>query len=261
MADNLTATLGLRFDRNNFTGNKLSPRAALIWALGPATTIKALYGRAHRAPNVFERDHGDGIFQAANLQLKGERIDTLELVADRRLGKDLTVRGSLYQWKMQNLVTLGIDPFSGLSQYQSGDLVTARGLEVSADRTWAAGARLRGSLSLQNVAQAGGAELPNVPKILGKVNLSAPLPFMGWRAGYELRYDSQRLSLDGTRLGGYAVSNLHLSTEALARGLDLSISIHNLFDKRYSQPASDTNWQNALQQDGRSLRANLGYRF
>ena len=111
------------------------------------------------------------------------------------------------------------------------------------------------------MAQAGGAELPNVPKILGKVNLSAPLPFMGWRAGYELRYDSKRLSLDGTRLGGYAVSNLHLSTEALAKGLELSLGIHNLFDKRYAQPAADTNWQNALEQDGRSMRARMNYRF
>ena len=261
LADNLTATLGLRFDRNNFTGNKVSPRVALIWVPAPATTVKGLYGRAHRAPNVFERDHGDGISQAANLQLKGESIDTLELVADHRIGSDLALRGSLYQWKMQNLITLGIDPASGLPQYQSGDGVTARGLELSADKTWAAGARLRGSLSLQKVAQAGGAELPNVPRILGKVNLSAPLGYMGWRAGYELRYDSQRLGLDGTRLGGYALSNLHLSTEALARGLELSVGILNLFDRRYAHPAADTNWQNALEQDGRSLRAKINYRF
>ena len=261
IADTLSATLGLRFDRNTFTGNKLSPRAALIWTPAPATTLKALYGRAHRAPNVFERDHGDGISQAANLQLNGESIDTLELVADHRIGSDLTLRASLYQWKMQNLVTLGIDPASGLPQYQSGDSVTARGLEVSADKTWATGARLRGSLSFQNVAQAGGNELPNVPKILGKVNLSAPLPYRGWRAGYELHYDSRRLSLDGTRLGGYAVSNLHLSTEALAKGLELSLGIHNLFDKRYAQPAADTNWQNALEQDGRSMRARMNYKF
>ena len=45
---------------------------------------------------------------------------------------------------------------------------------------------------------------------------SAPLPWAGLRAGYEVRCDSQRLSLDGNRLGGYAVSNLHLSTEAVS---------------------------------------------
>ena len=84
---------------------------------------------------------------------------------------------------------------------------------------------------------------------------------MGWRAGYELRYDSQRLSLDGTRLGGYAVSNLYLSSEALAHGLELSLGLYNLFDKRYAHPAADTNWQNALAQDGRSVQAKMTYRF
>lgn len=258
VADSLVATLGLRIDRNNVIGNTYSPRAALIWTASPATTFKALYGRAHRAPNAFERDYTDGFAQVANPALKGETIDTLELVADHRVSSDFAIRSSLYQWKMRNLITQGTDPTSGLSQYRPGDLVTACGLELSADKTWVAGGRLRGSLSFQNVAQAGGTELPNVPKILGKVNLSAPLAFTGWRAGYELRYDSQRLSLDGTRLGGYAVSNLHLSTEPLARGLELSIGIHNLFDKRYAQPAAETNWQNALEQDGRSLRAKLG---
>ena len=56
---NLTATLGLRVDRNDVTGNELSPRAALIWKATPDTTVKALYGRAHRAPNAFERDYDD----------------------------------------------------------------------------------------------------------------------------------------------------------------------------------------------------------
>ena len=261
VADALTATLGLRFDRNNVTGNSLSPRAALIWNATAATTVKALYGRAHRAPNAFERDRDDGIIQVANLRLKGESIDTLELVADHRVGSDLALRSSVYHWKMQNLITLGIDPVSGLAQYQSGDLVTARGLELSADKTWAAGARLRGSLSFQNVAEVGGTELPNAPKILGKVNLSAPLPLMGWRAGYELRYDSQRLSVNGTRLGGFTVSNLHLVTQAQAKGLELSVSLHNMFDKRYAHPAADTNWQNALDQDGRSVRVKAIYRF
>ena len=261
VADSLTATLGLRLDRNNVTGNKLSPRAALIWSASPATTLKALYGRAHRAPNVFERDFGDGVSQSANPSLKGESIDTLELVADHRVGNDLTLRGSLYQWKIKDLVTLGIDSASGLSRYQSGGQVTARSLELSADKTWITGARLRGSVSFQNVARASGGALPNAPKILAKANLSAPLGFMGWRAGYELRYDSQRLSLDGTRLGGYAVSNLYLSSEALAHGLELSLGLYNLFDKRYAHPAADTNWQNALAQDGRSVQAKMTYRF
>ena len=257
----LSATLGLRIDRNNATGNKTSPRAALIWQATPATTLKLLAGRAHRAPNVYERDYDDVYSQVANPALNGERIDTLELVANHRVGADLVLRGSVYQWAMRDIVTLGTDPLSGLTQYQSGELVKARGLELSADKTWRTGARLRGSVSVQDVAYTSGGGLLNSPQLLGKLNLSAPLPWAGLRAGYELRFDSQRLTLDGSRLGGYAVSNLHLRTEALAKGLELSLTVQNLLDKRYAQPGADTNWQNALEQDGRSVRVNASYRF
>ncbi len=99
--------------------------------------------------------------------------------------------------------------------------------------------------------------------------MKSPRPLFGERstrfvrscAGYELRYDSQRLTLDGSKLGGIAVSNLHLSTEALAKGLELSLGIQNLFDKRYAHPGADSNWQNALEQDGRSVRLAVSARF
>ncbi len=257
----LTATLGLRTDRNNATGTQTSPRAALIWQALLGTTLKVLAGRAGRAPNVFESQYDDGRTQVRNPALKDERVDTFELVVDQRAGRDLTLRGSAYQWSMSDLVTLGIDPASGLTQYRSGEKVKARGLELSADKTWNSGARLRGSVSMQDVAYVSGGSLPNSPETLGKLNLSSPLHWAGLRAGYELRYDSKRLSLDGSRLGGYALSNLTLSTDALARGLELSIGVFNLLDKRYAHPGADTNWQNSFDQGGRSVRVKLSQKL
>jgi iron complex outermembrane receptor protein len=260
-AEGWIATLGVRVDHDDTTGTKTSPRAALIWQAAPATTLKAMYGRAHRAPNAYESDYDDGFAQVANPALPGESITTLELVADQRVGTDLALRAAAYQWTMQGLITLGIDPVSGVTQYQSGDTVKARGLELSADKTWTAGARLRGSLALQDVAYAGGGGPLNSPEVLAKLNLSAPLPWAGLHAGYEIRYDSRRLSVDGTRLGGYAVSNLHLRTEALAPGLGLALSLANVFEKRHAHPGADSNWQNAIDQDGRTVRVQLDYRF
>ena len=257
----LTATLGLRLDRNDATGLSSSPRAALIWQPSALTTLKALAGRAYRAPNAFERDFNDGVSQVRNLTLGGESIDTFELVADHRLNPNFGLRASLYKWTIQDLITLGIDPVSGLTQYQSGAPATARGLELSADHTWLGGRRLRGSIAAQNVTYTDGRALQNSPKLLGKLNYSSPLPFAGLRLGYELQYDSARLSNDGSSLGDYAVSNLQLTADALVKGLDLSLGIYNLFDKRYAHPAADSNWQNALDQDGRSVRVKLSYRF
>lgn len=261
VTDTLVTTLGMRVDRNDRTGTKFSPRAAAVWQATSETTVKALYGRAHRAPNGYERDFGDGVAQVANPALRGERIDTLEFVTDHRIAQDLTVRGTVYRWTMHDLVVQGTDAVSGLQQYQSGEAVHARGLELSADKTWAAGARLRGSVSSQNVAYASGRELLNAPQVLGKINLSAPLPWAGLRAGVEWHAEGQRLSANGSRLGGYAVTNLQLSTEALAPGLELSLGLRNLFSKSYAHPSADSNWQNAIDQDGRSVRVKLAYRY
>jgi outer membrane cobalamin receptor len=261
VTDAVTATIGLRVDRNNVTGTQTSPRVALIWQATPSTTLKTLLGRAHRAPNAYERDYADGVSSASNPGLQGESIDTLEAVADHRVNRALQLRASVYQWKMRDLITLGTDPASGMAQYQSGDTVHAKGLELSMDKTWDWGARLRGSLALQDVHYANGAALLNSPQRLAKLNFSAPLPAAGARLGYELRYDSQRLSGDGTALGGYVLSNLKLGADRLAPGWELSLVINNLFDKAYAQPNSGSGWQNALAQDGRSVRVEALHRF
>ena len=263
IAERWSATVGLRVDRSDIAADKASPRAGLIWQAAPATTIKALSGRAYRAPNAYERDYQDGHSQVANPDLTSERIDTQEIVADQRVGRDLALRASVYRWSMRNLINLGIDPAPPHipQQQQSGGKVVARGLELSADRTWDDGARLRGSVALQYAAYVSGAPLANSPRMLDKLNLSAPLPLAGLRAGYELSYDSQRLSLDGSELGGYTLSSLTLETESLAAGLDLSLGVVNLFDKRYQQPGDYTNYQNAFEQDGRSVRLALRQRF
>jgi iron complex outermembrane receptor protein len=262
IADTLSATLGLREDHNDVTGTKGSPRAALIWQALPTTTLKALYGIAHRAPNAYERDYGDGNSQIANPGLQGETIDTFELVADQRVGRDLALRASIYRWDMTGLITQVFDPASGIPpQYRSGEKVNAQGVEISADRTWDSGARLRGSVSVEDAAYASGRGLLNSPKRLGKLNLSAPLAVAGLRVGYELQYGSSRLTRDGLVLGGYGVSNLTLSTEALAPGLEVSLSSANVFDKRYAEPGAENNWQNSFEQDGRSVRLKLSQRF
>ncbi|HYR26566.1 MAG TPA: TonB-dependent receptor, partial [Aquabacterium sp.] len=261
LSDTWSTTLGLRVDRNDATGTQLSPRAALIWQATPVTTLKALYGRAYRPPNAYERDYGDGVIQVANPSLAGESIDTLELVVDHRLVHDLNLRGSIYRWTLHDLVTLGIDAVSGLPQFQSGTNATASGMELSADKTWESGTRLRTSVSYQDATYASGGALPNSPNWLGKLNYSSPLPWAGLRLGYELQYDARRLSKDGSYLDGYWLSHLNLIADKWARGLEVSLGIRNLFDQHYQQPAADSNWQNALEQDGRSVRAKLEYRF
>ncbi|MES1256759.1 MAG: TonB-dependent receptor, partial [Acidobacteriota bacterium] len=194
----ISATIGVRFDHKD-GARSMSPRAGLIWNATPTTVWKALYGRAHRSPNVFERDFSY-LNQVANPALDGETIDTLELVVDHRLENGLSLRASAYSWTMEHLVTLGTDAVSGLAQYQNGGNITARGLELSAAQAWGSGARVRGSVSYQHSRNASGGSLLNSPALLGKLNASGPLFETGLRLAYELLYDSERDALGNTHV-------------------------------------------------------------
>jgi outer membrane receptor protein involved in Fe transport len=258
LSDTLVATLGLRADRNNVNGTRLSPRAALIWQATPASNIKLLAGRAHRSPNVYEQDWdwSAGQYPSPLPAIADERIDTTELVLDQRLAPDLTLRASVYRWSLRDMVVWSSEDWL----FVSGPRVKARGAELSTDKRWASGARLRTSLSLQDAQTPDGMRLVNSPKWLGKLHFSAPLP-LGGRIGLEWLAESRRRTVDGGHVGGHAVTNLHLSSRQLVPGVELSLGVYNLLDKRYSQPIGTDNWATGLEQDGRSVRLKLEARF
>lgn len=261
LSHDVAATLGLRVDHDDTSvvvakQTNLSPRVAIVWQAGPDTTAKALYGVAHRLPNVFEDFPGFG-YGSDSLRLEGETIDTAELDLAQRLTHDATLGVSLYQWNLHHL----IEENDVTGEYQNEPPVKTRGIELSTDKTWDSGTRLRDSVSYQYAENEGMGWVVNSPKVLGKLNLSTPLPQLHLRIGYEQQYDSRRLTLNGTTLGGYGISNLYLSTDAIARGLETSLTLENVTNKRYAEPASANNWQNSFEQAGRSGLLKLTYRF
>ncbi len=259
MSESLVATLGLRVDRNSANGTQSSPRAALIWQAAPASTLKLMAGRAHRAPNTAERDWAFGEDGSPMLKpaIDSEIIDTLELVMDHRLAPDLNVRGALYRWSLKDLIVWDTEAW----QYVSGPRVKATGLELSADKTWGWGGRLRASLARQQARFAHGESLANSPHWLGKLHFSTPLPAPGLRLGYEWQLESARRAASGARLRGHGLSNLHLMVDRWAPGVSVSLGIYNLFDKAYRQPISAGDWITELPQDGRSVRLKMEVRF
>lgn len=261
LTDKLTATLGARVDRNNVIGTNTSPRLSLIWQPQKNTAFKALYGRAYRAPNAYERDYDDGLSIIANPSLQGEKIDTFELVADHQVSKDLTLRASIYQWNLDSAI--GLVSTGGITQYQNTGDITAKGMELSAQKVWGGGTALRANITHQLAKyDNSGQELENSSNSMGRLNLSTPWHAVGLKVGYELQCNSSRKDVVGGTVGGYCLSNINLLSEGkLLKGLDLSVGIYNLFDKKYSHPAADTNWQRSLEQDGLSVRLKAVYGF
>ena len=265
LGDTVSATLGLRADHNDVTGTQFSPRVGLIWSASAQTAFKLLYGRAHRAPNAYQAYYAEEDFLDPNPELDGETVDTFEIVADHRVSPQLHLRAALYQWEVENLIGFVDASERGerAGQYQSIGAVKSRGLELSADRSWRNGARLRGNISIQHATDDAGQRVENSPRVLGRLNFAAPIPASPLRMGLELAYDGNRRSPLGDEVAGSWRSNLHLVAERWIPGAEVSLSVLNLFDADYAHPGagSSTHWMDRITQDGRSLRLKFDYRF
>lgn len=261
--DNLILNVGLRHDDYDTFGGTTNPRLGLIYAVRDATTLKFLYGRAFRAPNVYELYYDDGGFsQKANPSLMPESIRTLEVAVDHTFGGRLRGAASVYRYGITNLVTLGTDPLDGLDVFNNVERARAEGVELEVEGAFARFLEGRVSYALQRSEDAStGQTLTNSPRHLAKANLSVPFLAEKLVAALEIQYTSSRETLLSGRAGGFGVANVTLLSRAWKRGPSLSLSIFNLFDKKYGDPGGAEHVQTVIPQDGRSFRAQVKYEF
>jgi iron complex outermembrane receptor protein len=102
--------------------------------------------------------------------------------------------------------------------------------------------------------------LTNSPAHLGRAGVSMRvLPSLG--AAAELRYESGRETIYGTRTDEVLLTNLNLTSARLWQGLHASLRVQNAFDRNYATPGGFEHVQPAIRQDGRTVTFELGYRF
>lgn len=260
--DDLMLNAGLRYDHYSAFGGTANPRVALIYHPSPGNGVKLIYGSAYRAPNAYEMFYGGALGDyRTNPDLRPERIKTYEVVVEKQLASRWHGTMSIFHYDVDSLITQIEDPSDNSLMYINGGDMHASGVEFSAERVWAGGARLKGSIGYNEARdKQGDAWLINSPHATGKLALALPLP-NAWRAGAELQYTSSRLTTAG-KVGGYTLANLTFDRKDILKGLDLSVSAYNLFDKEYDDPADTGVFeQDVLRQDGRILRIKLVYRF
>ncbi|MDO8301350.1 TonB-dependent siderophore receptor [Lacisediminimonas sp.] len=257
----LVLNAGLRLDSSEITTSILNPRLALIYKPRTGTVIKGIFGTAYRDPNAYEMYYQapapDG--QNANPRLKSERIQSRELIVEQRLGQNSKLSATLYQNIVSDLITQSYDPGTQMSTFLNAGRAVARGLELALDHAWAGGARLRASTTIQHTHDGTASGHPvNSPRVLGKANISVPLGRL--RTGFEAQYVGPRSSLAG-QIDGYWVANATLLSASLAKGVELSASLYNVFNRRYADPGGSEHTQDSLQQDPRTWRMKLTIGF
>ena len=256
----LSLSAGVRWDRYDSFGDTVNPRAALIWKPREGTTVKLLYGEAFRAPNIYQLDY-NGFGQRANRALQPETVRTYEAVAEQYLGSHWRGSVSLFRNEIASLIDTADDANGFVIFANSGD-ARVTGAEFEVEGKWDNGVLLRASYTRQDaVSGTTGERLANSPESLCKAHASVPL----WRekifGSVELLHASERLTLSRRSTGEAWLLNATLFSHDLAPGLEISASVQNLLDRKYRVPGGEEHVQDTIEQDGRTFRLKVSYRF
>ncbi len=258
----LILNMGLRFDEYSTFGSSLNPRIGIIYQPVKDLTLKLLYGRAFRAPSVYELYYGDGDTQKPNEGLGLEKIDTYELVIEKRISPELRTSLSAFYYRTKDLITLKTDPSDGMMYFDNVDEVVTKGIELELMAHLKKGLRGEIEYSYQEAEnRATDSIISNSPRHIADARLSVPLIKDKLFSSIELLYTSKRKTVKGTSAGEVFLTNLVLLSKTMHGKLELSAGIYNLFNRQYEYPASEEHIQDVIQQDGRTLRAKVVYRF
>jgi outer membrane receptor for ferrienterochelin and colicins len=258
----LILSAGLRYDHYQTFGGSFNPRLALIYRPWERTAFKLIYGQAFRAPNVFELYYADQISEEGNAKLQPESVKTTELIYEQYFLKRAHLAVSGFYNSSNGLIDLVTNPVDNLLQFQNSENVIGKGIEFELGGEWANGwkARLADTIQESYNSQNRANEYDS-PRQLPKINLIAPLPWRKLFVGVEGQYITRMMTTQGTNLGGFLIANATLSTPELFKGLSVSFSVYNLFDKHYAYPANIGDTQASIPQNLRGLRLKLTYRF
>jgi iron complex outermembrane receptor protein len=260
---NLILNAGFRHDQYSTFGGTNNPRMALIYNPFEKTIFKLLYGRAFRPPNVYELFYSDsGYTTKSNPDLEPETIRTYEIVYEQYLGRHFSATTSLFHSKIKNLISQVIDPSDSLLVFRNIEEVKAKGIEFGMGGKWPNGLEGQVSYSFTKTKDLETGELlTNSPKHLAKFNLIFPLMRDKIFMGMEEQFTGNRKTLAGRKADSFFITNLTLFSQNLIKGLEISASVYNLFNRKYSDPGNIEHLQDLLKQDGQSFRFKLTYRF
>lgn len=251
-AERWRLNVGARYDKASDLEGNWSPRIALIYQPTFQTTLKASYSEAFRMPNADDRS-----FYLAGAA--PEYVAAKEFVIQHDLDRRMRLTGTLYEYRRsKQQVYLDIP-----GEYAPTGNSQAHGLEIEFEGRWDNGVRARSSGAWQHSSDSSGQDAVNSPNVLGKFQLSAPLPGNGVRAGLETQYLGARLTDERRRLSGVALANLTFSSERKWSGWSASFSIRNLFDRDY-EVVSPFTWApgtgiDVLRMDGRTYWLQINY--
>jgi iron complex outermembrane receptor protein len=240
--------LGLRIDKSRIYHDFIAPRVALIYQ--PSVwTYKFLYGRSFRSPSAFQLFYGDGIADAANPNARSEWADTVEIDAERKLGKRMNLQASAYGYQLHDLL-VGVYLPDGLLQYQNTSTIHAEGVELEINGRPTRWLEATASYALQRSRD--DTILENSPEHLAKLRFAVPLG-RKFDLSSGMQYQSSRGTLAGASVTPAYLADFTLTSKHLLRNFDVRLGIRNAFNKHYSDPIALNPIVDTMPQSGRTF--------
>ena len=256
----LKLDLGARYDHYDTFGSTVNPRAALIYKPWADTALKLLYGRAFRAPNAYQLDFS-GIGFSANPALKPETVDSYEFAAEHYFASHWRASASVFDNRIHDVIRSATDPADGLSVFTNAKNLEARGVEAEIEGKWDSGLLVRASYTHQQTSDLrSGARVEYSPENVARVQLSVPVR-KDLFASAELIYAGNRVTLARAHTGDMWLLNATLFDRVISQRLEISASVYNVLDQRYSHPSGSEHIQDQIEQDGRTFLLKLNYKF
>ena len=266
----LILNAGVRNDRYNYLfGNTTSPRAALIYTLPRATTLKFLYGTGYRVPSFSELYYA-GMASQPSPNLQPETIRTIEGVVDHQLNAKFSLSAAGFYNHIGSYIQEQTIVVGGMDQTTfSNSRASAGGAELELLGKLSSGLESRLSYTYQDAhSDVAGGHLPNSPKHLAKLNLAAPLFNRVVTPSLEAQYMSRSLSQwpeVGSTLPPVRV-NINVYTRSW-HGFSLSAGAYNLVGRSmsattfgYFEQTHDIPSSSLLGDDRRSFRFKLTWK-
>ena len=259
ISKSVALNVGFRYDYYSALHASGDPRVALIYRPWHRTGFKFIYGEAFRVPNVYELYYAASPY-LSNPALNSEKIRNAEFIWEQGLGTHLWFSTSAFYSSIQDLITQ--ESVGDNFIFRNLKNVRSSGLEVEVKGQLSQGLEGRASYSFQQTKDtSSGQFLSNSPRNLVTLNLSQPLWGKRMFVSLDAQYRSRIQNLTGGSVSPFAVVNATLLARNLGKHVDLSASIYNLLDKQYFDPPSTENLQQAIQQDGRSFRVKMTWRW
>lgn len=256
--DNLILNGGVRYDRYESFGHTVNPRMSLIYSPFRTTTLKFIYGTAFRAPSYYEL--WTNTQNNSSIELESEEISTCEVIAEQHFGKHFQGFISGFMYKIKGLISEVSE--GDTYSFANTDDIEAKGLEAELQTRWENGIKASVNYTFQDLINSSTDDsLPNSPRHLIKGNLVVPLIPAKIFSSVQAQYIGARKTKSSAGAAGFFTMNATLFGANLFKGLEISASVYNLFDKLYEDPVSSAYKQDAIEQNGRTFRLKLTYSF